>query len=87
MEFCGCECHDEGKIIIHDKACCERCPHCEGNVTFGYYKDHVEKTRERYKKINDGVARDCFVEYLIKRLSYYSDDWTDDEIREAANDV
>jgi hypothetical protein len=67
--LCTCECHDEGKEILHITACCNYCRICGESVTGSVFYDfspfaaHIENHRA------DGVLGDsqCEHEWGVSR--------------------
>lgn len=56
----------------------------EGEYTERNYKERVDSFRKEAKEIKEGVARDIFVEYMLKRIDVYCDDFDEEEVKQAA---
>jgi len=52
-----------------------------------HFKERVEHIRKESKEMNDGLERDAFVKYMVKRLAEnYAEDFEEQEVQEAAKD-
>lgn len=38
--LCQCECHQPGKVVLHDRVCCEQCPTCRKQIVLEHFDVH-----------------------------------------------
>ncbi len=58
FEICDCECHTDPSVV-HIMPCCEKCPHCGGNIVIAFYDEHVAKcTRKPTQEQKNSIIPD-----------------------------